>query len=282
MSNVSTGPLPRRSPGGARSGWSCGGRSRRRGSARKSCSPTSAAAARRTASVSIAWRTCHAVRAPPRRAHEVVPDRVAVDLAARREARVEVGRRLGDVDDREVGRQDRVQPAQQAVRRDVGLEVEARRPGRRRGRRRRCGRRRARTPSRRSSRGSRPPASPAPCAGPPAAASPRSRCRRTRRRCAACGSKLEHEPERPVGVAEVHAGSRCRAPRCRRSVYWNTSDVWFTPRSASKERAASGSKKSSTSASRPPRASPGCRRGRGRPVPSVAISSLPSVICQYA
>ncbi len=40
-----------------------------------------------------------------RRADEVAPDGVAVDLAARREAGVEVGRRLGDVDQRHVGRE---------------------------------------------------------------------------------------------------------------------------------------------------------------------------------
>ena len=57
----------------------------------------------RMASMSSGSRTCQAVRAQPRRADEVVPDRVAVDLAARREAGVEVGRRLGDVDDRDVG-----------------------------------------------------------------------------------------------------------------------------------------------------------------------------------
>ena len=63
-------------------------------------------------------------------------------------------------------------------------------------------------------------------------------------------------------------------------VTWNTSEVWLTPMSASKERAASGSTKSSTNAipaaacqpKVPPRPRPFC--------PSVAISSLPSVICQ--
>ncbi len=59
-------------------------------------------------------------------AHHVVPHGVAVDLAARREARVEVGRGLGDVDDRDVRGQDRVEAAQKAVRRDARREAEAR------------------------------------------------------------------------------------------------------------------------------------------------------------
>ena len=111
-------------------------------------------------------RLAHVPRAarPPRRAHGVIPHRVAVDLAARREARVEVGRRLGDVDDRDVGRQDRVEAAQQAVRRDGQLQIEAGDLRRRRARPRRCDRRSGRTPSRRSCRGWRLQPSPAPSA----------------------------------------------------------------------------------------------------------------------
>ena len=61
----------------------------------------------------------------PRRAHEMAPDGVAVDLPARGEARVEVRRGLGDLDQRDVRRQDRVQAAQQAVRRHGLHQVEA-------------------------------------------------------------------------------------------------------------------------------------------------------------
>ena len=65
-------------------------------------------------------------------------------------------------------------------------------------------------------------------------------------------------------------------------VNWNTSDVWLTPMSASKSRAASGSKKSSTNASPAAACQPSVPPRPLPPWPSVAISSLPSVICQYA
>src|SRR6185312_1034918 len=61
---------------------------------------------------------------PQRRADEVVPDGVAVDLAAGREAGVEVGGRLGDVDQRHVGGERRIEPAQEAVRGDVDADFE--------------------------------------------------------------------------------------------------------------------------------------------------------------
>jgi 1-acyl-sn-glycerol-3-phosphate acyltransferase len=66
---------------------------------------------------------------PQRRAHGVAEHPVTVDLPLRGEPRVEVGRRLGDVDDGQIGRQHGVEPAQQAQRGDAdagGLERQAR------------------------------------------------------------------------------------------------------------------------------------------------------------
>ena len=94
--------------------------------ARKSWSPTSAAAA--VANRFDVQRLAHVPGAtrPQRRANEVAPDGVAVDLAARREAGVEVGRRLRHVDQRHVGGERRVEPAQEAVGRDVDPDLEGR------------------------------------------------------------------------------------------------------------------------------------------------------------
>src|SRR3954454_9145628 len=74
------------------------------------------------------------------------------------------------------------------------------------------------------------------------------------------------------------------SPRCMRSgwpspemsayVYWNTSDVWLTPSSLSKSRAASGSQKSTTSASPGPARASGCRVPAERPalrLPAAAV-----------
>ena len=206
----------------------------------------------------------------------MVPDGVAVDLAARREAGVEVGRRLGDVEERDVRRAgSSSRPRRRPWRRDARGEREAgdlpvgvhAGVG--------AARRRARTPPRRAARGWRPRGSPGRCACPAAAASPRSRCRRTRRRRAGCAaprpraepslpsrrSKLEQQAERPGRVADVQAVRAAPGPRCRRACTRTMSAVWLTPISASKSRAASGSRKSSTSASaHGARASPACRR----------------------
>src|SRR5262249_23988262 len=82
------------------------------------------------------------------------------------------------------------------------------------------------------------------------------------------------------------------SPTCRRSDIpspemsacgsWKISDVWLPPITLSKPRAASGSSQSSTSASPAAACQPRVPPRPWPPWPSLAISPLPSVICQYA
>ena len=238
-----------RRPGGARSGSSCVRSQSEARNARKSCSPTSAAAARRTASVSSGLAHVPRGARQPRRAHEVVPDRVAVDLAARREARVELGRRLGR---------------------------------RRRSRGRAAGSCSARAAGRAAGwSSSRSKLATWPSACTPASVRPAPRTNTVSPvmsriasssvawtvRCPICrcqpeksvpsySTTMRHLP--PAQNWNMSPSDQLVSPTCSRfdipspemsaCVNWNTSDVWLTPMSASNVRAASGSKKSSTNA----------------------------------
>jgi len=81
-------------------------------------------------------------------------------------------------------------------------------------------------------------------------------------------------------VSPTCSRSDIPSPEMSAYVYWKTSEVWFTPISLSKSRAASGSMKSRTRASPAAACQPSVPPRPWPPRPSVAISSLPSVICQ--